>query len=654
MANNDPTLKGDMDHAPTTAGSTAIKPIDPDKRQSDEVLESLYHKSMDRGLSFLSFISRNSSTSPADCSKTSSGIFCRICHDGEGSERLISPCMCSGSMALVHRTCIEKWLSTANNDNCELCHHKYIISKHPRPFVNWLCEPGVEDDQRNLVGDIVCFFLLTPLAAISTYLCATGAAFYLEEKKSESIGLICLCVVLVLIYFIWVFLTIKYHVQVWFIWRENHQEIRLIEVGKEPVQRMQWRNPYGNIDYQTVVEESSSSIPDDKSSGHPSLTSFKDSHTSLQSIASRPDIESNSSRQSFDSSKLVLQQQQPLKMQIVVSECTSKLPVVVSNHGIYANCVAQRSSSRDLESNSPASGVQNPQMQQLHCKRILPAPLSLNNAKGKPAPPPPPPPPPPATPTDNNTSVGNVFVSQGKRGKCNFYVEDDKDQLSPFAKELQTAITSRSSRRSLLSQGSCSSLSLEQPSPRAGTPSPSHLKRHHSTTDTQTNIVVPKVPERRSSLNQFSHQAAPEFIQGADQSLREESPRSKPLSPLIKQVTSNYDQSPGIERNDGIVYAQHVYTPHHKVETTPVKESSHVRCVKNPLATAEKLNIRKKRAQLEQLLNVQTLLPRDFQKPKEKWHRQTPTKAYVKPMDSSKVELPGLVLNTSYQTNSTP
>jgi len=251
-----------------------------EKSNSDEALENLYHKSMDRGLSFLSFISR-SSTSPTNCSKMSSGIFCRICHDGEATERLISPCMCSGSMALVHRTCIEKWLSTANHDNCELCHHKYLIEKHPRPFVNWLCEPGVEDDQRNLVGDIVCFFLLTPLAAISTYLCATGAAFYLEEKKSESIGLICLCVVLVLIYMVWVILTIKYHLQVWFIWRENHQEIRLIEVGKEPVSRTQWRNPYGGIDYQTVTEESSStdsasgtSLPDDKLSTKPANNSF--------------------------------------------------------------------------------------------------------------------------------------------------------------------------------------------------------------------------------------------------------------------------------------------------------------------------------------------------------------------------------------------
>ena len=29
-------------------------------------------------------------------SRTSSGIFCRICHDADGAEALISPCQCSG------------------------------------------------------------------------------------------------------------------------------------------------------------------------------------------------------------------------------------------------------------------------------------------------------------------------------------------------------------------------------------------------------------------------------------------------------------------------------------------------------------------------------------------------------------------------------
>ena len=108
-----------------------------------------------------------------------SGLFCRICHCGEGEgERLISPCHCSGSMGLVHRSCIEKWLSSVNKDTCELCQQKYRVSRHSRPFSSWLLTPAVGDDQRNLMGDTVCFLLLTPLTTISAYLCASGASYY--------------------------------------------------------------------------------------------------------------------------------------------------------------------------------------------------------------------------------------------------------------------------------------------------------------------------------------------------------------------------------------------------------------------------------------------------------------------------------------------
>jgi len=163
-------------------------------------------------------------------SKNSSGLFCRICHEGD-SEELISPCSCSGSVGLIHRTCIEKWLSMVNKDSCEICKEKYQVSKQSKPFITWLLTPSIGDDQRNLIGDAVCFILLTPLTCVSAYLCASGAIFYLKVKKSEAIGLLCLASLLIAIYFIWLLLTIKYHFQVWFKWRLNNQDIRLLDVS---------------------------------------------------------------------------------------------------------------------------------------------------------------------------------------------------------------------------------------------------------------------------------------------------------------------------------------------------------------------------------------------------------------------------------------
>jgi len=214
----------------------------------------------------------------SQCSKNSTGLFCRICHDGEGEERLISPCHCSGSVGLLHRTCIEKWLSSVNKDTCELCHQKFRVSRHSRPFSSWLLTPAVGDDQRNLMGDLVCFMLLTPLTTISAYLCASGASYYLHQiKKSEAVGLLALASILVFIYLIWLLLTIRYHFQVWFKWRSNNQDIRLLDVSNNmPVttrkspkilrQSIQNRilNQQGLVDYDftnEAVETSQTSLP---------------------------------------------------------------------------------------------------------------------------------------------------------------------------------------------------------------------------------------------------------------------------------------------------------------------------------------------------------------------------------------------------------
>ena len=122
-------------------------------------------------VSFLSWLSGRGSTSGQTNSKNYSANFCRICHEGESAgEKLISPCRCYGSVRLMHRSCVEKWLSSTNHDTCEICKHKYFISRHPRPFSSWLCEPVVGDDQRKLVGDSICLLLLLPSQLISASL----------------------------------------------------------------------------------------------------------------------------------------------------------------------------------------------------------------------------------------------------------------------------------------------------------------------------------------------------------------------------------------------------------------------------------------------------------------------------------------------------
>uniref|UniRef100_A0A7S1XG55 RING-CH-type domain-containing protein n=1 Tax=Compsopogon caeruleus TaxID=31354 RepID=A0A7S1XG55_9RHOD len=48
---------------------------------------------------------------------------CRICHDDGERRCMVRPCDCSGSLAYVHRDCIEKWLKQRSTLNmyCEIC-----------------------------------------------------------------------------------------------------------------------------------------------------------------------------------------------------------------------------------------------------------------------------------------------------------------------------------------------------------------------------------------------------------------------------------------------------------------------------------------------------------------------------------------------------
>lgn len=63
--------------------------------------------------------------------------------------------------------------------------------------------------KRNLIGDTACYFILTPLAMASIWLCLTGAYKYsqMENKSVELPGLVCLAVFLLLTYTVW--LTVR-------------------------------------------------------------------------------------------------------------------------------------------------------------------------------------------------------------------------------------------------------------------------------------------------------------------------------------------------------------------------------------------------------------------------------------------------------------
>lgn len=77
-------------------------------------------------------------------SVSSDGPFCRICHEGANGESLLSPCGCTGTLGAVHKSCLERWLSSSNTSYCELCHTEFAVEKRPRPLTEVCLQPDVE------------------------------------------------------------------------------------------------------------------------------------------------------------------------------------------------------------------------------------------------------------------------------------------------------------------------------------------------------------------------------------------------------------------------------------------------------------------------------------------------------------------------------
>lgn len=79
--------------------------------------------------------------------------------------------------------------------------HNLYLSSAP---LQWLKDPGPRTEKRTLCCDMVCFVFITPLAAISGWLCLRGAQDHLRlHSRLEAVGLIALTIALFTIYVLW-------------------------------------------------------------------------------------------------------------------------------------------------------------------------------------------------------------------------------------------------------------------------------------------------------------------------------------------------------------------------------------------------------------------------------------------------------------------
>lgn len=162
---------------------------------------------------------------------------CRICHTNEQSEGLISPCLCKGSVAHIHKSCLEYWLSTSGILYCEICHYEFNTEQTLRyTFLEALRIWYKNTNNRGLL-QIDCFmiFLLTAVTLGLTTVCLLGFHSYESQEKLSGISkywtkgslIIFICIV-ICVYVINIFFIVKAQLGPFYNWWKSSRKVTLI------------------------------------------------------------------------------------------------------------------------------------------------------------------------------------------------------------------------------------------------------------------------------------------------------------------------------------------------------------------------------------------------------------------------------------------
>ena len=121
----------------------------------------------------------------------SAELECRVCRAGpEDSRPLYTPCLCSGSIGLVHQDCLEAWLAHSKKDTCELCFSKYQFTPEYAEGAPTTVPPlmmmktifsllftGVVPYIIRVIAAIIIWLLCVPIATTSIYCLLIGRHF---------------------------------------------------------------------------------------------------------------------------------------------------------------------------------------------------------------------------------------------------------------------------------------------------------------------------------------------------------------------------------------------------------------------------------------------------------------------------------------------
>ncbi|KAM7533308.1 hypothetical protein Aperf_G00000126530 [Anoplocephala perfoliata] len=187
---------------------------------------------------------------------SSTPIRCRICYDDK--KNLISPCRCKGTVGLLHKPCLERWLQISQKVSCEICGYKYNLRPKPpltteedassvsaavnqHDFLQeWLHSRLVK---RNVITDCIFLAVLIPITCIGVYVCLITGLYFL---RTEGVGswqiptLLTISTILLVIFLAWVGLAIRYHLRAYLCYRRQREDA-IREVFYRQALERNWR-----------------------------------------------------------------------------------------------------------------------------------------------------------------------------------------------------------------------------------------------------------------------------------------------------------------------------------------------------------------------------------------------------------------------------
>lgn len=170
--------------------------------------------------------------------ETSEPITCRVCYGSENKcEILIEPCYCKGTMAKVHRQCLEKWFDSSGTQICELCLFTFDVESKRRyrlfeSITIWIRQPL---RKQMLMHDSLFFGSITLISVLMIGLIIYGLQHFEYDQRFGNIISDLYFVSLCLVAFLWIIiitisivLFVNLQISPWLHWWLSSKKITLI------------------------------------------------------------------------------------------------------------------------------------------------------------------------------------------------------------------------------------------------------------------------------------------------------------------------------------------------------------------------------------------------------------------------------------------